>query len=113
LYFIPPASAGKTNTMINNQHQLTPLPLRALIRQRREQLNISQAQVAEAFRLTPEAVGHWERGTRRVELGKLPRLAVILQLDGPSFCYLALCEYFPVLAACLFAGQSDHTDKVS
>lgn len=90
---------------MKDQLQLTLPPLRNVIRQRREILNISQAQVAGVFRLTPEAVGNWERGTRRVELSKVPRLAAILQLDGASLCRLALFEYFPAMAACLFKLQ--------
>jgi|GEM_PF-4642147 len=98
---------------MNHKLELTTPPLRAIIRQRREQLNISQAQVAEAFRLTPEAVGNWERGTRRVELGKIPRLAAVLQLNGRALCGIALYEYFPALAACLFDEQTGQAEKAS
>ena len=96
---------------MNNNPTVTPPPLRVVIRQQREKLYFSQAQVAEALRLTPEAIGNWERGTRRVELGKIPRLAAILQLDGPALCGLALYEYFPALAACLFDGGSGQTKQ--
>lgn len=96
---------------MNNPTQLNHPPLRAIVRQRREQLKLSQAQVAEALRLTPEAIGNWERGTRRVELGKIPRLAAILQLNGPALCGLALYEYSPALASCLFDGGGGQAEQ--
>src|SRR3954454_2802765 len=64
------------------------LPLRTVIRVRRLELTLTQADVAEALRTEPEAVGNWERGVRRIDLDKLPRLARTLNLDERQLCRL-------------------------
>jgi transcriptional regulator with XRE-family HTH domain len=68
-------------------------PLNILLRRRREELKLSQAEVAEALRVRPESVCLWESGRRRLELCKVPRLAVFLKLDPQSLCAKALAEY--------------------
>lgn len=73
-----------------------------MIRQRRIQLRLTQELIAEALRITPEAVGNWERGVRRIELSKTPRLAKLLSLHVPDFCRYVLREYHPALAVALF-----------
>jgi DNA-binding XRE family transcriptional regulator len=52
----------------------TSVPLRILLRRRRQELGLLQAQVAEKLRVSPESVVQWEGGHRRMELGKVPRL---------------------------------------
>ena len=46
-------------------------PLNMLLRRRREELNLRQADVAESLNVTPEAVTLWEGGHRRMELCKI------------------------------------------
>ena len=74
--------------------QINPkLPLRTVIRVRRLELSLTQADVAEALRTEPEAVGNWERGVRRIDLDKLPRLARTLNLDERQLCRLWIAEF--------------------
>lgn len=62
--------------------QINPrLPMRTLIRVRRLELHLTQANVAEVLRTEPEAVSNWERGERRIDLDKVPQLARILKLN--------------------------------
>ena len=91
--------------MNQNSTATTPeVPLHILLRRRREELSICQAQVAEALRVTPECIGQWESGRRRMELGKLPRIAEALQIDAKELCAKALAEFHPLVYAALF-GQ--------
>ena len=78
------------------------VPLNILLRRRREELNLLQAQVAEALHVTPECIGRWEDGSRRMELSKLPRIAEALQMDAKELCVKALAEFHPVVYATLF-----------
>jgi hypothetical protein len=50
-------------------------------------------------------VGHWERGKRRIELDKLPRLAAVLQLNVQDVCRIALREFHPALYHALFGAD--------
>ena len=81
------------------------LPLSTLIRRRRNLLRLKQQQVADVLRVGPEAVGHWERGKRRIELDKLPRLAAVLQLNAQDVCRVALREFHPALYHALFGAD--------
>jgi transcriptional regulator with XRE-family HTH domain len=58
-----------------------PVPLHILLRRRREELRLLQAQVAEALRVSPHCVTLWQAGRRRMELSKIPRLAAVLDLN--------------------------------
>jgi transcriptional regulator with XRE-family HTH domain len=88
----------------NSTATITEVPLHILLRRRREELSLLQAQIAEALHVSPECVGLWERGRRRMELGKLPRIAEVLHLDAKKLCATALAEFHPLLYAALF-GQ--------
>ena len=81
---------------------LSAVPLRVLIRRRRTELGLSQSNLAAALRVTPECITSWENGRRRMELGKVPRLATVLQLDPKDLCVKALAEFYPVIHATLF-----------
>ena len=87
----------------NNQNNNTRVPLHIMLRRRREQLCLLQAEIAEALRVTPECVGQWEGGHRRMMIDKLPRLAEILQLDKRKLCVVALREFHPAVHAALFS----------
>lgn len=78
------------------------VPLHILLRRRREELSLYQAQIAEMLHVTPECVCRWEAGDRRMELSKLPRLAAVLQIDARELCAKALAEFHPVVYATLF-----------
>jgi transcriptional regulator with XRE-family HTH domain len=77
-------------------------PLHKLLRRRRLELRLLQANVADRLDVTPEAVVLWEQGRRRPELGKIPRIARILQLDPKDLCLRALQEYHPAFFRSLF-----------
>ena len=82
------------------------MSLSQLIKQRRLTLRLKQVQVAAVMGVEPETIGHWERGRRRIELNRLPALAVILELDPQDFCRQALAEWHPRLHATLFGAES-------
>src|SRR3954452_16664242 len=60
------------------------IPLHILLRRRRQELKLVQSKVAEALHVSPECVTLWEAGRRRMDLSKLPRIALVLQLDPPN-----------------------------
>jgi len=81
-------------------------PLHILLRRRREELFLHQVQIAEALRVTPECIGQWECGRRRMELSKIPRIAEALQLDAKELCAKALSEFHPLVYAVLFGDST-------
>ena len=84
----------------------TEVPLHILLRRRREELSLLQAQIAEALHVSPECVTQWESGRRRMELSKLPRIAAALQLDAKVVCAKALAEFHPLVYAALFGNDA-------
>jgi len=80
----------------------TEVPLHILLRNRRKELSLTQAEIAEILHVTPECIGQWEAGRRRMELSKLPRIAEALQIDAEELCTKALAEFHPLLYATLF-----------
>ena len=81
-------------------------PLHILMRRRRKELQMIQADVAERLNVTPEAVTLWEGGHRRMELSKIPRLARALQIDPKELCTKALQEYHPAFFQTLFGPRT-------
>jgi predicted transcriptional regulator len=77
-------------------------PLNALLRRRRLELNLLQADLAEALDVSPECITLWEAGRRRMELAKIPRIAAALQIDPKELCNKALSEFHPAFYATLF-----------
>ena len=90
----------------NSTTTTTAVPLHILLRRRREELSLFQAQVAEALHVTPECIAQWECGRRRMELSKLPRIAAALQLDAKKLCAKALAEFHPLVYAALFGPDA-------
>ena len=80
-------------------------PLHILLRRRREELSLLQADIAEALHVTPEAVTLWEGGRRRMELSKIPRIAEALQIDPKELCARALEEFHPAFYRTLFDAR--------
>ena len=80
-------------------------PLHTLLRRRRLELSLLQADIAEALDVSPECVTMWEGGRRRMELSKIPRLAVALQIDARELCVRALQEFHPAFYATLFGAR--------
>ena len=80
-------------------------PLHTLLRRRRQELSLAQADVAAALNVSDGAVTLWESGRRRVELSKIPRLAEALQLDPRELCIQALAEFYPGFHATLFGPR--------
>lgn len=82
--------------------------LATLIRQRREELQMSQADVARALDIkSSEFIGMVENGHRSFELNKIPRLADVLKLKRKEFCRLALFEQAPQFAMAAFGDKVD------
>ena len=86
------------------------MPLHILLRRRREELSLCQVQIAEELHVTPECIGQWECGRRRMELGKLPRIAEVLHLDAKELCAKALLEFHPLVHAALFGHDATPTN---
>jgi transcriptional regulator with XRE-family HTH domain len=84
----------------------TEAPLHILLRQRRQELSLVQAQLAEVLHVSPECIAQWECGRRRMELSKLPKIAAALQLDAKELCAKALAEFHPLLYASLFGNDA-------
>jgi transcriptional regulator with XRE-family HTH domain len=78
------------------------LTLHALLRRRRQELKLTQAEVAGALHVSPVAITLWESGSRRMDLAKLPRIAAVLRLDPKELCAKALTEFYPGIFAVLF-----------
>ncbi len=78
------------------------VPFYQILRQRRMELRLRQAEIAAELRVEPETIGHWESGRRRMELNKVPRMAAILHLNAKDLCRLALFEWHPRLHDALF-----------
>lgn len=90
---------------MNNQ-LAQPLPMHKMLRQRREELNLHQADIAEALDVTPEAVGMWESARRRMSLDKIPALADILELHRRDLCVLWFYEFYPLCYAEVFGKDA-------
>jgi len=90
----------------NSTATTTEVPLHILLRRRREELALYQVEIAEALHVSPECVGLWECGRRRMELCKIPRIAETLQLDARELCAKALSEFHPLFYAALFSGPT-------
>lgn len=84
----------------------TEVPLHILLRRRREELSLPQAQVAETLHVTPECIGQRECGRRRMELSKIPRIAAALQINAKELCVKALAEFHPLVHAALFGPDT-------
>jgi transcriptional regulator with XRE-family HTH domain len=95
----------ETKPMNQNPTATTPeVPLHILVRRRRIELSLLQAQIAEELHVTPECITQWECGRRRMELSKLPRIAAALHIDAKQLCAKALAKFHPLVYATLF-GQ--------
>jgi transcriptional regulator with XRE-family HTH domain len=78
-----------------------------LIRQRREQLGLSQTEVARRVEIrSPEFIGMVEVGKRPIPLDRVPALADALEFDRVDLCKAALAERHPILYDALFRGKS-------
>ena len=90
--------------MKSNSNKITAVsvPLHVILRRRREELGLRQAQIAEAMHVTPECVVQWESGHRRMELSKIPRLAEALRMNPKELCVKALEEFHPLFYVTLF-----------
>lgn len=80
--------------------------LRQVIRDRRQQKNMTQAEVAKSVGVSsPEFIGMVEAGTRRIDLDKVPTLAGILDLDRKDLVAMALSETHPLAYKELFGKK--------
>jgi transcriptional regulator with XRE-family HTH domain len=93
----------------NSTTTTTQVPLHKLLRRRRQELSLIQAQIAEALHVTPECIGQWESGHRRMELSKIPRIAAALHMDAKELCVKALAEFHPLVYATLFGTRAAPT----
>src|SRR3954465_12828992 len=88
--------------MNDNPTNTVTEPLHILLRRRREELSLLQADIAVALHVSPECVTMWEAGRRRMELCKLPRIAAALHIAAKQLCAKALAEFHPAFYDTLF-----------
>jgi transcriptional regulator with XRE-family HTH domain len=80
-----------------------------LIRNRRQELKLTQQQVADVLGVTADFMSLVESGQRRLNLDHVALLAHALAIDPPYICRLALEERAPFFYAQLFADwESDY-----
>ena len=87
-------------------------PLHTRLRRRRQELSLTQAEIAAALHVSDGAVTMWESGRRRMELSKLPRLAEALQLDARELCMQALAEFHPAFFHTLFGPRAAEPGRI-
>lgn len=88
-------------------HITENLPLKDLIRKRRQELGITQNDIAKAVGVTsPDFICLVEKGVRRLDLDRIPTLAELLRVDPAELCALALGEQFPMLAQTLIRSNA-------
>jgi len=80
--------------------------LSRLIRHRREELNLTQAEVATKVGVTSDAITLVELGYRRLDLDRIPALADALKLNRRQLCRQALQERAPELYQQLFRSKA-------
>ena len=85
---------------------VTAPPLHILLRRRRQELKLLQADIAAVLGVSPECVTLWEGGRRRMELCKVPRIAAALQLDAKELCMRALSQFHPAFYDSLFGDHA-------
>jgi DNA-binding XRE family transcriptional regulator len=108
LSVIMPVSFTHRRNFMNQNPTIavTEPPLHLLLRRRRQELRLLQADVAAALHVSPECITMWESGRRPMELSKLPRLAAALQIDAKELCTKALAEFHPLFFRTLFASDA-------
>ena len=77
-----------------------------LIRHRRQELNLTQAEVADKLGVTADCITLAELGYRRLDLDRIPILADALKLNRRQLCRQALQERAPELFRQLFRQQA-------
>ena len=96
-------------------HEPNPntVPLHVVLRRRRHELCLLQTELAEALSVTPECVGQWECGRRRMCLDKLPCIAEVLRMNPKAVCMAALAEFHPGFHAALFGQREQQADAAA
>jgi transcriptional regulator with XRE-family HTH domain len=89
-----------------NELPINLLSLHHLLRSRRQALGLTQWQIAQELGVGPETISLWEKGSRRMELNRVPRLAAVLRLNPKDLCQTALAEWHPAFFAGLFPAPS-------
>ncbi len=77
-----------------------------LIRHRREELNLTQAEVATKLGVTADCITLVELGYRRLDLDRIPALADAVRLNRRQLCRQALRERAPELYRQLFGQRA-------
>jgi transcriptional regulator with XRE-family HTH domain len=73
-----------------------------LIRSRRNELSLTQQEVAEKVGVkSGEYISLVESGVRNLDLDRIPRLAEALRVNSAMLARMALAEQYPLLAASL------------
>jgi len=74
-----------------------------ILTQRREELGLTQAEVARALGLrSAEYIGMLERGIRTLELSKVPLMADVLKMERIDLIRISMFEQLPLVANTVF-----------
>jgi transcriptional regulator with XRE-family HTH domain len=76
-----------------------------MIRRRREELGLSQEDIARQLVVTSDFIGLCERGLRKIGLDRVPRLAEILEVNPKDLAMIALAEEAPQMAEVIHQGK--------
>jgi len=97
------SSASRDNSEAKQQIENSTVPLREVIRRRRESLELSQTEMAKALGIaSPEFISMVESGRRRFALNNIAAVADVLRLNRKDLCRLALFEEAPNMAMSLY-----------
>jgi transcriptional regulator with XRE-family HTH domain len=82
------------------------IEMKDIIRERREELGLTQTQLAHALgTVCSEFICMVEHGRRSFALDNIPRLANVLWLDTDGLCRCALFEAAPKFYSAAFGGE--------
>jgi DNA-binding XRE family transcriptional regulator len=76
------------------------------LRRRRQELAMTQSELAAACGLSSISITLIEAGRRRLALERIPRLAEVLQVPAGELCLLALRCRYPKLTEVLTTGAA-------
>ena len=103
---LKPRMSSNTKTALAAPQTSIKETVGSVIQARRFELELTQAQVANALDIkSSEMIGMVESGHRHLDINKIPRLASVLKVDTEELCKLALLEAAPQFAAAVFGKK--------
>jgi transcriptional regulator with XRE-family HTH domain len=85
----------------------SPTEFAAFIKHRRVRLGLNQRELAEKIGYQPEFIGMMEKGTRMLDLDRVPDMASALDVTTFSLAKLAIMALYPRLGRMLFRNKNE------